>query len=431
MIVSLGDMVSINLQGCLVDKRVSKAPSFLVLSNISSSFYFAEMFLDPIMILHLLTPIIYLALSILTFHFALHSPFQTTRYFFLPPFLLFAILSLTSSKTWLWTPGLTSLWTQAMVLNIPHIICVLYIRKWPAQPGLGGFRNKFKSTWRLWGNPQLIGLNRDDAGTSASYSLPIFLLVRLAKLPLYYFLNTTLLPALVIHMFGSLNPEDFAPPSQILFRRIHSVSTRELLIRAYISMYWIWQSIIYLDGSNAILSVFFVGTGIDRPCDWPPLFGNPMRITSLRTFWNHFWHRIAVGPYTCIGRAVANTFGLRYKSVESNVLIAFIVFGLSGVSHGVVSWRIGRDGWTDVWWFMLNFVACAAETAILKCTSHSKELQWVRKSLVGKIVGRVWVFVFLFWSVPKWQYPAMYRDAVQARQLAAFEVIFSRMKAKS
>jgi hypothetical protein len=429
MIVSLGDMVSISLQGCLVDKKVSKAPSSLVLSNISSSFYFAEMFLNPIMILHLLTPLIYLALSILIFLFALHTPTQTTRYFFLPPFLLFAILSLTSSKTWLWIPGLTSLWTQAMVLNIPHIICLLYIRRWPA-PELKGFGNILKATWRLWGNPQLIGLNR-AADPEISQSLPVFLLVRLAKLPIYYFLNTTLLPALVTHIFGSLNPEDFAPPSQILLRRMHSVSTRELLIRAYVSIYWIWQSIVYLDGSNAILSIFFVGTGIDRPCDWPPLFGNPMRITSLRTFWNQFWHRIAVGPYTCIGRGVANTFGLRYKSVESNVLIAFIVFGLSGVSHGVVSWRIGRDGWTDVWWFMLNFVACAAETAILKCTSHSKELQWVRKSLVGKIVGRVWVFVFLFWSVPKWQYPAMYRDVVQARQLAAFEVIFSRMKAKS
>jgi hypothetical protein len=430
MIVSLGDMVSINLQGCLVDKKVSKSPSFLVLSNIPSSFYFAEMFLKPIMILHLLTPIIYLALSILTFHFALHSPSQTTRYFFLPPFLLFAILSLTSSKTWLWIPGLTSLWTQAMVLNIPHIISVLYIRKWPAPPGLGGFRNKFKSTWRLWGNPQLIGLNR-AADPKISQSLPIFLTLRFAKLPIYYFLNTTLLPALVTHIFGSLNPEDFAPPSQILFRRIHSVSTRELLIRTYVSIYWIWQSIVYLDGSNAILSVFFVGTGIDRSCDWPPLFGNPRSITSLRTFWSRFWHRIAVGPYTCIGRAVAKGFGLRYKSVESNVLIAFIVFGLSGVSHGVVSWRIGRDGWRDVWWFMLNFVACAGETAILKSTSHSKEVQWVRKSLVGKMVGRVWIFVFFFWSVPKWQYPAMYRDAVQARQLAAFEVIFSRMKAKS
>jgi hypothetical protein len=252
---------------------------------------------------------------------------------------------------------------------------------------------------------------------------------------MYYYLNFKILPTLVSELLGGISPEDVVPVKQILLRRLADISTRECVIRAYVSVLWIWESLVYLDGSNAILASFFVLIGLDRPCDWPPLFGIPTSVTSLRTFWSRFWHKLAIQPYTYIARALAGHLGLRPESFEGKILVAFVVFGLSGVSHGLVSWQIGRDGRTDVWWFLINFLACLAETIFLKCLSpvfgRSRELQLIKESWLGTFVGRAWVFAFFFWSVPKWQYPAMYKDAVQKRQLAVWISILSEMKANS
>lgn len=394
------------------------------------------------MCLLLCVPIIYLAISVFIFHAALHCHNQTYRYYLLPFFIVFASLSITSSTYFIWIPGLTSLWSQAIVLNIPHIICLLYIRRWPAPHPpvrspplnlLGYFCHQFEATYRLWGNPQLINVIPESATNTkkASHPISVFLFLRLAKLPVYYYLNFKILPALVSEVLVEMSPEDVAQVKQILLRRLNDISIRESIIRAYVSVLWIWQSLVYLDGSNAILACFFVLIGLDRPCDWPPLFGNPTSITSLRTFWSQFWHKIAIQPYTYIGRALARQLDLRPNSFGCKVLVAFVVFGLSGVSHGLVSWQIGRDGRTDVWWFMVNFLACLAETIFLKyllpALGHSRELQLARESWFGTFVGRAWVFAFFFWSVPKWQYPAMYKDAVQARQMAVWNSIVSKM----
>lgn len=35
-------------------------------------------------------------------------------------------------------------------------------------------------------------------------------------------------------------------------------------------------------------------------------------------------------------------------------------------------------------------------------------IQTVQGSLFGRVIGYIWVFGFMFWSVPKWQYPKVY-----------------------
>lgn len=389
-------------------------------------------------------PIIYLATSVLIFDAALHCHNQTHRYYLLPFFIVSVFLSITSSRYFVWIPGLTSLWTQAMLLNLPHTICLLYMRRWPAphppadaQPLniLVRFLHRFEATYRLWGNPQLIGVIPEAATSTKQEPHPtsVFLFLRLAKLPIYYYINFKMLPTLVSKVLGNISLEDVAEVKQILLRRLWDVSTRELIIRAYVSILWIWQSLVYLDGANSILACVSVVIGLNRPSDWPSLFGNPTSIISLRTFWSQFWHKIAVQPYTYIGRALARQLGIPTNSFGCKAFVAFVIFGLSGVSHGLVSWSIGRDGRTDVWWFILNFLACLAETVFLKCllraTGHSREVQLIKESWFGAFIGRAWVFAFFFWSVPKWQYSAMYKEAVHARKMAAWNSIFSKMQA--
>lgn len=167
-----------------------------------------------------------------------------------------------------------------MVLNISHIICLLYIRKWPA-PHLSAtsrplsciarLRHQWEATWRLWGNPQLIGVAPKPKTTNGtdrpSQPILVFLFLRLVKPPIYYYINFEILPAFVSAVFDEIYPEDFAPEKQMLLRHWHKTSTRDLIIRAYVSILWIWQSVVYLDGSNAILACFFVSIGLDRTCD--------------------------------------------------------------------------------------------------------------------------------------------------------------------
>jgi hypothetical protein len=396
------------------------------------------------MLLHLFIPIIYLALSILTFHFALHSPQQSHRYCLLPIFLLFAILAITSSTYFIWIPGLPSLWIQAIVLNILHVTSLLCIRQWPAPSApktpasthpLAHFCSNLKTSYRLWSNPQLINISPSDSrknttttNTNAPPSTIVFLISRALKLPLYYLLNTKLLPHLLSILFPTpISPADLAPTKQILLRRLSSTTTRDLLIRSYTSLLWIYQSLVYLDGANALLACVFVATGFDRPADWPPLFGNPAAITSLRTFWSRFWHQVALKPYVCIAGTLARGLSVQRHSTHGKFVVAFVVFALSGASHALVSWRIGRNGWTDVYWFMLNFLACLGETVLRSALGRSEKLRSLRDGWLAGLIGRVWVFAFFFWSVPKWQYPAMHKDAVRARQMAVWQAILSKM----
>jgi hypothetical protein len=41
----------------------------------------------------------------------------------------------------------------------------------------------------------------------------------------------------------------------------------------------------------AYMSAFAVGTGLSSPQDWPPLFGEASKTTTLRYFWGAFWHQ--------------------------------------------------------------------------------------------------------------------------------------------
>lgn len=80
----------------------------------------------------------------------------------------------------------------------------------------------------------------------------------------------------------------------------------------------------------------------------------------------------------------------------------FVVFAISGCSHAVVMrWVWGSVGWREVWFFLVNFVAGAVESVVVKMLRR-----WTKKRVRGcRILGFLWVFGFFFWSVPKREYP--------------------------
>jgi hypothetical protein len=181
--------------------------------------------------------------------------------------------------------------------------------------------------------------------------------------------------------------------------------------------------------SHLGLSLFFVVViRTDKPEDWPALFGSITEATSIRRFWSKFWHRIVVPSYTNYGIMISRQI-LRV-SASSNIeqmVSFFIVFLLSGISHSVVAWQLGdRCGWArDTMWFCGNFVAGLAETVVLRLLrrisqvlNHEKMFERIYNGSVGKTIGYAWVFLFFFWSVPKWLYPkidCLIEDAIVAQ----------------
>ncbi|ROW08735.1 hypothetical protein VPNG_06477 [Cytospora leucostoma] len=380
-------------------------------------------------------PITYLLSSITVFHVCLHESSYQVRLLLLPFFLFFAVLSFIESDKFQ-SPTLTSLWAQSVALNIVHVISVILIEKCPAPQEHDGwslsYSSAFLTTWRFWSNPQLLPEARKVVSNNKELTpepRSVFIFLRLAKLSLYYYLQTRLLPALFSEILPEIVPSDVAQTA--LLSRIGDVSTREVIIRSYMSLSWIWESIMIYDGANAVLSSFTVICGIDSPADWPSLFGGLDSIRGMRSFWGTFWHRLASRPYKNCGRVVASgVSSLLGPATGSSgaphwmegMTVAFVVFLFSGLAHNAVSWRLGARDWLDLRWFLLNYVACLVETwalsALRRLTRRlglARELSAIERSWLGRLVGFAWVFAFFFWSVPQWNYSRIHRALLAAR----------------
>lgn len=380
-------------------------------------------------------PILSLAISGVIFSIALYSSTQRHRIRLLPFFIVFSVHSfITSKHFWYFSPSLVSLWSLGVSLYILHIISLLYIEKWPAPP-FSSAQQDTKSIWswqklnwrvtyKLWGNPQLLSTIRDDSlDSTPEIPYSVFFLLRLVKLPIYYCLHTYVIPTVFSETIYAFFLEDVSPVQQTLIRRISDVTAREIVIRSYTAIIWILESLIFLDSANAVLACFFVLIGLDQPSEWPALFGDITTATSLRRFWARFWHRLAVRPYTNYGKVLASTLRLKPGSFAFKMVVACVVFLLSGVTHSAVSWRVGQRKWyLDIWWFFLNFLGCLLEVIFLavvrrlaKAMRWSRDLEMIEESWFGKFIGYAWVFGFFFWSTPKWRYPNIYRQILEVR----------------
>lgn len=391
-------------------------------------------------------PILSLSVSAISFSIALHSSNPRFRLVVFPFFLISSIVSFSTSKYFWFAPSLASLWSLGLLLYIVHITSVLYIEKLhipsssssspkirPHVASMQFWSSKLQSTYRIWGNPQLLPV----CSTRESQPLLMFCFLRVAKLPLYYLLHTYIIPSLFSETIFELYREDVGPTQQTFIRRVNEITAREFVVRSYTALAWIFESVIFLDSANSILAIGFVTIGLDRPSDWPSLFGSPTSATTLRNFWCKFWHKLAVRAYSNFGKGIANTLGLKPKSLLYNTMIAFVVFTLSGLSHAAVSWQVGHTFWyLDIWWFFLNFAGCFVETCFLSCLrgtalaiGWSDELKMIEESWLGNFVSYAWVFGFFFWSTPKWKFPGLYKQSLQTARIRAVLEMTSLMKA--
>lgn len=206
--------------------------------------------------------------------------------------------------------------------------------------------------------------------------------------------------------FGELEITDFAPAKEQYIRRIMSVSCRETIIRAWVVTFFILYSVLIYSTIHSILAILFVGSGLNQPEDWQPLFGDIRKATSIRSFWGKFWHRLVYRSYTSYGVWISRTIlRLPQCSFRGRLFINLFVFAASGAMHALAVWQAGYSCgfWEELHFYILNFVAIFAETVALATFSKVTRGRKVNAT-VSSTIGYFWVFMFLFWALPKSQY---------------------------
>lgn len=222
----------------------------------------------------------------------------------------------------------------------------------------------------------------------------------------YEYLFNIVLPQYV----NPINAYDMLPSKHSYFRRLTTVTLRESLIRVWMVLYWTWYSYSLYTSLHDILAFIFVSIGLDDPEDWPALYGSISEATSIRGFWGKFWHRLVYRSYTSYGKFISlNVLRLPRKSMTGKLFINGFVFVLSGVVHAVTLRQLGFTcgAMSEVRFYSSHYLAILAETAIQAAFKRLTKGYRVN-GVVMKAVGYLWVFGFLFYSVPKSQYPKIF-----------------------
>lgn len=126
----------------------------------------------------------------------------------------------------------------------------------------------------------------------------------------------------------------------------------------------------------------FIGVTIFQqdPAQWPPVFNEPWKSTSLHDFWTYRWHQLMRRSFIVLG-------GWPLGFVFGRVGYVLGSYLASGILHSVL---MATLSWNIEWWCMpLSFgmmaVAVIIEHAFMQMTGRR----------VGGWIGRVWTMIWL------------------------------------
>ncbi|KAM0274930.1 hypothetical protein ACHAQH_007739 [Verticillium albo-atrum] len=216
--------------------------------------------------------------------------------------------------------------------------------------------------------------------------------------------------------------DDFSPAKEAFFRRLllprrgPMPDGHEFAVRLWMTFETTWAAYSFYTMWHSIASAAAVATGLDRPHEWPPLFGDIRQAYSMRRYWVKFFDRLIYRTMSGYAKFIGRFVGLcdaegMAKAPWSRWVLNGMIFMMSGVFHAWSStWQGYKCGfWEEIWWWSVNFLAVLGETIVLEGLQKAFP-QWYRRMAEGrisKIVGGFWVCLFIFWASPKYLYPVM------------------------
>ena len=246
--------------------------------------------------------------------------------------------------------------------------------------------------------------SRGTCSPSKGSQYRIFLLKCLASAAGILLLNHSY--TIIYSLLFQLSYADFHPSKQHYLRRMRTVTVRETAIRSWMVLNFVWSSWAMFTATHDILAFVHVAIGIDEPEDWPGLYGSIFEAYSVRRFWGKFWHNLVQRSYSAYGSWLSQKI-LRLKpgSFADRTCVNFSVFLISGVVHACITVQLGfKCGyWEDLTFFVICYAALLIEEGVQRAVSWALGGAWP-KQWICKLLGYTWVFAFLFWVLPKYQY---------------------------
>jgi hypothetical protein len=130
-----------------------------------------------------------------------------------------------------------------------------------------------------------------------------------------------------------------------------------------------------------------------------------MVLLTVDSQWWQQYHRIA---FISHGRLVADSvLGLK-NPTQVRLTIVCVAFALSGAMHGLsaIIQCPACGFWPPMKWFLLMGAACIAEECLLMWWNTSRLRAMVPGHAQGAM-GRIWVYMFFWWSLPKRIFPSI------------------------
>jgi Membrane bound O-acyl transferase family len=345
---------------------------------------------------------------------------KRNRVLSLGPICLFSFLSLTSVHKLSWPIGANSTFASLVVFYLPYAIKILALDEHAVSPESSTHSWSFIDCYRVWNNPRNLPVRLSLLDRSAPCDLrsrAVFVRNQIMKAAALWAFDRFVFQKVLIQAFSHIVAADFSPDmEQPTMRLVLHLSFYQLQVRTIVSVQWIWSAFFFLEFYHCLLGIVFVAIGFDQPEEWPPLYGNPLSATSIRSFWGRFWHRLTIPTYSYYSKLISQKLlGLRPGSRAEKTIIPMLIFTMSGVSHCLAGWSLGDAALSrDVLFFLFNFFAAAVETGIFKAKA-AIALKGPFHQLPGsfhKFAGFAWILTFFFCVTPMWMYPKVHHALV-------------------
>lgn len=298
-----------------------------------------------------------------------------------------------------------SIWTFArlrkayyMGANVRWLNTPLEVRGIPGRPTNQNILKKWEDTKEQEHKPLLT--------TSRIH----FILRKIVDLVLYHYLETILSETLHPKLYG----RDFVHTKTQFVRRLlsqpndvypYKPNSREFMVRGYYTLTFLLGDYFMLHKVHSLFALVFVGLGIDKPEDWPKLFGSFKGMTKgVRGMWGSYWHKLHTRSYSEISRALLLKIGITSDHTYYRLLSNLLVFCITGVVHVLVSKQLGYTcgAWAEIFWWVGNWGALVFEALVeIWYEKIWRWMGWKRNEKVEMAVGVLWVLTWIFWSVPK------------------------------
>ncbi|ESK89278.1 hypothetical protein Moror_1216 [Moniliophthora roreri MCA 2997] len=163
-----------------------------------------------------------------------------------------------------------------------------------------------------------------------------------------------------------------------------------------------------------------IGTGIFQqdPRDWPPIFDEPWKATSLRNFWAKGWHQVFRHSFVTLG-------AVPFSKVLGRVGAPLGAFLISGILHYLGLWGMARGSdWRMIGFFLMMSAGIILEDLWKRLTGRKV------RGFYGWLWTMLWVIGWANILVDAWARKGLIASTFYPENYRPAELIFGPLKSK-